>query len=204
MAKVYSIDEIVPVIDPSAFVHPEAVLIGDVIVGPDCYIGPCACLRGDLGRIRLEQGSNIQDTCVVHSFPEKDVIIEPDVIVGHGAVVHGCVIKRNVLIGINAVIMDNVVIGENVLIAAGALVPAGMQIPPDSLVAGIPARVVRKLTETELDWKSEGVDVYQRLAVRSKNSMKRVAPLSSEEQDRGRVAASRTDSVPLDEMKLSG
>ena len=125
----------------------------------------------------------------MHSFPEKDVIIEQDVIVGHGAVVHGCVIKRKALIGINAVIMDNVVVGENVLIAAGALVPAGMKIPSHRLVAGMPARVVRKLTDTELDWKSEGTDVYQSLAIRSKNTMKRVEPLSSQEQDRGRVAA---------------
>ncbi len=124
MAKVYSLEGIVPVIDPSAFVHAEAVLIGDVIVGPRCYIGPCACLRGDFGRIRLEAGVNVQDTCVIHSFPEVDVIIEEDGHIGHGSVIHGCIVKKNALVGMNSVVMDNAVIGENSLVAACSFVKA--------------------------------------------------------------------------------
>ena len=107
--RVYAIDGIVPVVDPTAFVHPTAVLIGDVIVGPGCYVGPCASLRGDFGRLILERGANLQDTCVMHGFPGTDTVVEEDGNVGHGAVLHGCRIGKNALIGMNAVIMDNAV-----------------------------------------------------------------------------------------------
>lgn len=127
--KVYAIDGIVPVVDPSAYVHPSAVLIGDVIVGPGCYVGPCASLRGDFGRLILERGSNLQDTCVMHGFPGTDTVVEEDGHVGHGAVLHGCRVGRNALIGMNAVIMDNAVIGESSIVAASAFVKAGAEIP---------------------------------------------------------------------------
>lgn len=110
--RVYAIDGIVPVVDPTAYVHPSAVLIGDVIVGPGCYVGPCASLRGDFGRLILEAGANLQDTCVMHGFPGTDTVVEENGHVGHGAVLHGCRVGRNALIGMNAVIMDNAVIGE--------------------------------------------------------------------------------------------
>jgi phenylacetic acid degradation protein len=203
MAKVYSLEGIVPVIDPSAFVHAEAVLIGDVIVGPGCYIGPCACLRGDFGRIRLEAGVNVQDTCVIHSFPEVDVIIEEDGHIGHGSVIHGCIVKKNALIGMNSVVMDNAVIGENSLIAACSFVKAGMRIPPCKLAGGIPARVIRDLSEDEIAWKSTSTRLYQRLAVRSITTMKPEEPLPYEESNRGRVLASRAEQVSLD-IKKSG
>ena len=203
MAKVYSLEGIVPVIDPSAFVHPEAVLIGDVIVGPGCYVGPCASLRGDFGRIRLGAGVNVQDTCVIHSFPEVDVIIEEDGHIGHGSVIHGCIIKKNVMVGMNAVIMDNVVIGESSLVAASSFVKAGMKVPPRTLVAGVPAKMIRTLSEEEIAWKSTSTRLYQRLAVRSMSTMKPAEPLPCEEQNRGRVLASRADQVPLN-IKKSG
>ncbi len=203
MTKVYSIEGIVPVIDPSAFVHADAVLIGDVIVGPGCYIGPCACLRGDYGRIRLEEGVNIQDTCVIHSFPEVDVIIEKDGHIGHGAVIHGCIIKKNAMVGMNCVVMDNAVIGESSLVAASSFVKAGMSVPPFTLVAGIPAEVIRRLSQEEIEWKSTATKLYQRLAVRSLATMKAEQPLPCEEQDRRRVSASSADLVSLD-IKKSG
>ena len=109
----YEFEGIRPVVDPTAFVHPTAVLIGDVIVGPLCFIGPGASLRGDLGRILLNEGCNVQDNCVMHCFPGKDVVVEPDGHIGHGAVLHGCTIKRNALVGMNSVIMDDAVIGED-------------------------------------------------------------------------------------------
>jgi len=114
----YEIDGLVPVIDPSAYVHPTAVLIGDVIVGPRCYVGPAASLRGDFGRLVLHEGSNLQDTCVMHGFPSSDTVVAPDGHIGHGAVLHGCVIERNALVGMNAVVMDEAVIGESSIVAA--------------------------------------------------------------------------------------
>jgi phenylacetic acid degradation protein len=174
MPKIYSLDGKAPVIDPTAFVHPEAVLIGDVEVGPGCYIGPCACLRGDFGPIRLEAGATVQDTCVIHTFPGQEARIETGGLVGHGAVIHGCTIKKNALVGINAVVMDRAVVGENALVAAGALVRAGQEIPAGRLAAGVPAKVIRALTVEELAQKLAGIQLYQALAIRSLKAMKPV------------------------------
>ena len=132
MANVCAIDGIVPVVDPSAFVHPTAVLIGDVIVGPRCYVGPLASLRGDFGRLMLGEGANIQDTCVMHGFPNSDTVVEENGHIGHGAVLHGCRIGRNVLVGMNAVVMDGAEIGENSIVAAVAFVKAKTTIPPEA------------------------------------------------------------------------
>lgn len=148
--RVYAIDGIVPVVDPTAFVHPTAVLIGDVIVGAGCYVGPCASLRGDFGRLVLEPGANLQDTCVMHGFPGTDTVVGEDGHIGHGAVLHGCKVGRNALIGMNAVIMDNAVIGESAMVAACAFVRAGVEIAARSLAAGMPARVIRNLSDEEI------------------------------------------------------
>ena len=121
MPKVYAIDGIVPVVDPSAYVHPSAVLVGDVIVGPRAYIGPGASLRGDFGRIVVEEGANIQDTCMLHGFPGKDTVVGAESTIGHGAVLHGCVVERGALIGMNAVVNDNAVVGEDAMVAALAI-----------------------------------------------------------------------------------
>ena len=148
--RVYAIDGIVPVVDPTAFVHPTAVLIGEVIVGAGCYVGPCASLRGDFGRLVLEPGANLQDTCVMHGFPGTDTVVGEDGHIGHGAVLHGCKVGRNALIGMNAVIMDNAVIGESAMVAACAFVRAGVEIAARSLAAGMPARVIRNLSDEEI------------------------------------------------------
>ena len=141
MVKVYSIDGVTPVIDPTAFVHPSAVLIGDVIVGPGVFIGPCASLRGDFGRLVIRAGANFQDCCVMHSFPGGDCVVEEEGHIGHGAILHGCLIKRNAMVGMNAVVMDRAVVGESALVAASCLVGAGMEIPPRTLVAGVPGSI---------------------------------------------------------------
>ena len=185
--KVYAIDGIVPVVDPTAYVHPSAVLIGDVIVGPDCYVGPCACLRGDFGRLILERGSNLQDTCVMHGFPGTDTVVEEDGHIGHGAVLHGCRVGRNALVGMNAVIMDNAVIGESSIVAAAAFVKAGVEIPPRMLVAGMPAKAIRPLSDEEIRWKSSGTATYQDLTRRSLATMEETAPLTAMEADRKRI-----------------
>lgn len=185
----YSIEGVTPVVDPSAYVHPSAILIGDVIVGPDCYIGPCAALRGDFGRIILQRGANVQDTCVVHGFPSADTVIEENGHIGHGAVLHSCVVKRDALVGMNAVVMDEAEVGEKSIVAASAFVRAGMKIPPRSLVAGVPAKVLRELSEEEIAWKLEGTLTYQDLTRRCLTSMKEVEPLTAVEPDRPRVKA---------------
>lgn len=185
----YAIEGVVPVVDPSAYVHPTAVLIGDVHVGPGCYVGPAACLRGDFGRVVLEAGSNVQDTCVIHGFPERDTVVRENGHIGHGAVLHSCVVGRDALVGMNAVVMDEAVVGERTIVAACAFVPAGMQIPDASLVAGVPARVKRPLTEQEIAWKREGTLTYQDLTRRCLATMEEVAPLARAEADRSRLKA---------------
>lgn len=191
MAQVYEIDGIVPVIDPTAFVHPTAVLIGDVIVGPRCYIGPVASLRGDFGRLILGEGANLQDTCVMHGFPNTDTVVEEDGHIGHGAVLHGCRIGRNALIGMNAVVMDGSEVGAESIVAAMAFIKANTTIPPRSLVAGVPARVVRSVTDDEVAWKSQGTATYQELAVRSLKTLRPAEPLAEVEPDRRRLDVSQ-------------
>jgi len=199
MPKVYSIDGIVPVVHPSAFVHESAVLIGDVIVGARAYIGPCACLRGDFGRIVVEEGANIQDTCMLHGFPGKDTVVGAEATVGHGAVLHGCVLRRGALVGMNCVVNDNAEVGEEAMVAAMAFVKAEARIPPRSLAAGIPARVLRELTAEEIQWKKDNMHLYQQLAQRSSKTMQRVEALTAPEPGRQRIDI--PGSIPLSELK---
>src|SRR5947207_2363652 len=187
MPKVYSIDGITPVVDPSDFVHPSAVLIGDVIVGARVYIGPAAYLRGDFGRIVVEEGANIQDTCMLHGFPGKDTVVGAEVTVGHGAVLHGCVVRRGALIGMNCVVNDNAEVGEDAVVAALAFVKAEAKVPARALVAGIPAKVLRQLSEQELTWKKDNMQLYQQLAERSMATMKEVEALTQVEPGRKRI-----------------
>lgn len=193
----YEINGIVPVVDPTAFVHPTAILIGDVIIGPRCYVAPAASLRGDFGRIVLEAGSNLQDGCVMHGFPGTDTVIGEDGHIGHGAVLHGCVVERNAMVGMNAVVMDEAVIGESSIVAACAFVKAGVRIPPRSLAVGTPAKVVRTLTDDEIEWKRAGTRSYQELTQRSLQTMVEVQPLRAIEPDRKRIDIALQDVVPL-------
>jgi phenylacetic acid degradation protein len=181
---VYSLDGIIPVVDTTAFVHPMAVLIGDVLVGPRCYVGPGASLRADIGRIRVAAGSNIQDNCVVHTFPGKEVVLEADAHIGHGAVLHGCRIRARALVGMNAIVMDDAVVGEEALVGAASFVRAGFVVPPRTLVLGTPARVVRELSAEEIQWKARGTREYQELAVRCLKALRECAPLTAPEANR--------------------
>jgi phenylacetic acid degradation protein len=183
----FSFEGVVPVIDPAAFVDPAATVIGDVIVHARCYVGPGAVLRGDLGRLILHAGSNVQDRCVLHTYPGCDVIVEEDGHIGHGATLHGCTVKRNALIGINAIVLDDAVIGEAAMVAAGAVVPAGFVVPPRTLVAGVPARIRRTLSDDEIAKKAEGTRIYQDLAARSLRTLMPCAPLAAAEPNRARV-----------------
>ena len=183
----YEIDGLVPVVDPSAHVHPAAVLIGDVWVGPGVYVGPCASLRGDFGRLVLEAGSNVQDNCTLHGFPGADTVVEADGHIGHGAVLHGCVVRRGALVGMNAVVMDEAEIGEQAIVAASAFVRAGFKVPPRTLVAGVPGKVLRELTAQEIAWKHDGTLVYQALVPRCHASLREVQPLAADDRGRRRL-----------------
>lgn len=123
----YAFEGLIPVVHPDAFVHPSAVLIGDVIVGAGVYIGPLASLRGDYGRLILEAGSNLQDGCIMHGYCDTDTIVHENGHIGHGAILHGCVVGRDALVGMNSVIMDGAVIGEESIVAAMSFVKAGFQ-----------------------------------------------------------------------------
>lgn len=203
MARVYAWDSIVPVIDPAAFVHPDAVVIGDVLIGPACYVGPGAVLRGDFGRIVMERGSNLQETCVVHAFPGRDVVIEEAGHIGHGAVLHGCHIGRNAMVGMNAVVMDEAVVGEDSVVAAMAFVKAGAVIPPRSLAVGSPAKVLRALSDTEIAWKSQGTAIYQRLALEARDRLRPATPLTAPEADRRRAEAPAHDPKILSRLSAA-
>ena len=186
----YSIDGVIPVVDPTAYVHPTAVLIGDVIVGPRCYVGPCASLRGDFGRIVLEEGVNVQDNCCIHGFPEDDTVVEVNGHIGHGAILHSCIVRRDALVGMNAVVMDRAEVGAQAIVAASSFVPAGVKLPARSLAAGIPAKVRRELSDEEIAWKLEGTRAYQNLTERSLASLREVTPLERVEAQRPRLPQS--------------
>ena len=200
MTRVYAFEGMIPVIKQGAFVHPDAVLIGDVIIESRCFIGPCAVLRGDFGRIEIHQGANVQDNCVVHSFPGRSVIVEEDGHIGHAAVLHACTIKRNALVGMNATVMDNAIVGQSAFVAANSFVKAGFEVPDNTLVAGVPARVIKQMGEAEISWKSSATAEYQNLAPRCLDSMKAVESLTEEEPDRPR-AAEKAHVKPLSELK---
>jgi phenylacetic acid degradation protein len=199
MPSVYAIDGIVPIVDPSAFVHPSAVLIGDVIVAAGAYVAPCASLRGDFGRIVVEEGANVQDHCMMHGFPGKDTVAGAEATIGHGAIVHGCVVQRGALVGMNCVVNDNAEVGEDAIVAALAFVKAEARIPPRMLAAGIPARVLRELSAEELRWKRDNMLLYRQLAIRSRATMKQVEALTRPEPARRRIDIPQA--VPLSELK---
>ena len=177
MPKVYALDGVIPVVDPSAFVHESAVLIGDVIIGPGCYVAPCASLRGDFGQIRLGEGSNIQDNCVVHCFAGGETSIGVYASIGHGAVLHGCTEGDRALVGMNAVVMDGAVIGEHAIVAALAFVRANFEVPDHTIVAGAPARILREITEDETTWMVDANADYLGSRDRSNESLELVEAL---------------------------
>ncbi len=185
--QVYSFEGVTPVIDPSAYVHPGATLIGDVIIGPGCFVAAGAVLRGDFGRIVMERESNLQDNCTVHSLPDFDCVIAEHGHIGHGAVVHGARIGRGVLVGMNSVVMDRAVIGEYTMIAAMSFIKIGGEVPPRVLVSGVPGRVVRELSEADIARKARGTGMYIELARRCLAGEVPATPLTRVAPDRPRT-----------------
>jgi phenylacetic acid degradation protein len=173
----YSFNGIRPVVHASSFVHPQAVVTGDVRIGKDCYIGPGAALRGDWGTIILENGCNVQENCTIHMFPGLTVLLKEGSHIGHGAIIHGATIGRNCLVGMNSVLMDHVQIGDESIVGALTFIKEGTIIPPRSLVAGNPGKIIRAVSDEQLNWKTEGTRLYQQLPAHCKNELKKCQPL---------------------------
>lgn len=159
----YSFKGFKPVVDPTSFVHPQAAVTGNVIIGKNCYVGPGAALRGDWGGIILEDGCNVQENCTIHMFPGLTVTLRAGAHIGHGAVIHGAIIGKNCLVGMNSVVMDHVYLGDESIVGALSYVPEGMRIPPRSLLAGIPAKIIKPVSDEMIAWKTKGTSLYQAL-----------------------------------------
>ena len=180
----YAYQGITPVVDPSSYVHPLASLIGDVIVGPGCFIAPGASLRGDFGRIVVEGDSSIQDSVTVHANQLRDTVIKRGATIAHGSIIHGCEIGENALIGMNAVILDNAIIGDENLVAALALVKSDTVTPPRSLVVGNPAKVVKTFEPHQVTWRNNGEGEYQKLARAARTGLVEAQPLREANAER--------------------
>lgn len=181
---IYQFNDIIPVVHPSAFVHPQACVTGNVIIGKDVYIGPGAALRGDWGQIIIEDGCNVQENCTIHMFPGATVLLKEGAHVGHGAIVHGATLGKNCLIGMNAVIMDNVLLGDECIVGALAFIKADAIFESRSLIVGNPAQKIKDVSDEMMKWKTEGTKLYQQLPQELHHSLKICEPLTSIPENR--------------------
>jgi phenylacetic acid degradation protein len=187
--SIFAFEDFIPVIHESAFIHPNATVTGNVVIGRDVYVGPGAAIRGDWGGIVIEDGCNVQESCTIHMFPGVTVVLEAAAHIGHGAVVHGARIGANALIGMNAVVMDNAHVGAGSIVGALCFVPAEMQIPPRKVVVGNPAKIVKDVSDEMLAWKTSGTALYQSLPKRLHATLREVAPLRERPGDAPRTSA---------------
>jgi carbonic anhydrase/acetyltransferase-like protein (isoleucine patch superfamily) len=176
----YQFNGIKPVVHPSSFVHPQATVTGNVVIGKDVYIGPGCALRGDWGKIVIEDGCNVQENCTVHMFPGVTVLLKEAAHIGHGAIIHGATIGRNCLVGMNAVIMDEVELGDESIVGALSFIKQGEKIPPRSLVVGNPSKVIRQVSDDMIAWKTEGTGLYQQLPQQCFDTLQPCEPLREE------------------------
>jgi phenylacetic acid degradation protein/carnitine operon protein CaiE len=174
----YAFKGFIPVVHPSAFVHSQATVTGNVIIGAHCYIGPGAALRGDWGGIVLEDGCNVQENCTIHMFPGVAVLLRQGAHIGHGAIIHGATIGRNCLVGMNAVIMDKVELGDECIVGALTFIKEGEEIPPRSLVVGNPHRIVKQVSDEMIAWKTKGTQLYQTLPAEMQQHAEPCEPLN--------------------------
>ena len=182
----YSFKGFRPVIHESSFVHPEAAVTGNVIIGKNCYIGPGAALRGDWGGIIIEDGCNVQENCIIHMFPGVTVLLKGSSHIGHGAIIHGATIGKNCLVGMNAVIMDNVELGDECIVGALSFIKEGEKIPSRSVLVGNPAKIIKQVTDEMIDWKTKGTQLYQQLPKEMFEEWKACEPLREIPADRPR------------------
>jgi phenylacetic acid degradation protein len=174
---IYSFKGMVPVIHESAFIHPQATVTGNVVIGKHVYIGPSAALRGDFGKIIIGDGSNVQENCTIHMFPGVTVVLGENCHIGHGAIVHGASLGNNILVGMNSVIMDEVTIGDDCIIGALCFIKANEKIPARSMVVGNPGKIIKEVTDEMIAWKSKGTEIYQNLAQECQSSLVECLPL---------------------------
>jgi phenylacetic acid degradation protein len=173
-----------PVVKPSSFIHPQACVTGNVIIGENVYVGPGAAIRGDWGQIIIEDGCNVQENCTIHMFPGTTVLLKKGAHIGHGAIIHGGTIGENCLIGMNSVIMDDVVIEDECIVGALCFVPGKMHIPKRSLVVGNPAKIIKQVSDDMINWKTTGTALYQALPMEMHESYKACEPLTEIEENR--------------------
>ena len=176
-AMFYSFKEFIPVVNESSFVHTQAVVTGNVIIGKNVYIGPGAMLRGDWGAIVIEDGCNVQENCIIHMFPGRTVLLKEAAHIGHGAIIHGATIGRNCLVGMNAVIMDEVELGNECIVGALTFIKQGEKIPARSLVAGNPGKIIKQVSDEMINWKSKGTQLYQSLPKEMHDNWRQCEPL---------------------------
>ncbi len=193
---IYSFNGVTPAIETGAYVHPDAVLIGDVFVLAGAFVAPLATMRGDFGRLILGEGANLQEHCCMHGFPGTDTVVEEGGHIGHGSILHGCHVGKSSIIGMNSTILDNAVVGENCIIGAGSVVTANTKIPHDKLALGSPAKVIRALTEDEINWKAQGIKEYQNLAKIYPLEMKEAKASTEIDFDRPRLNLSHYGQKP--------
>lgn len=183
---IYSFKGFIPVVHETSFVHPQAAVTGNVIIGKHCYIGPGAALRGDWGAIIIEDGCNIQENCTIHMFPGTTVLLKEASHIGHGAIIHGATIGRNCLVGMNTVIMDHVILGDECIVGALSFIKEGDVFEPRSLIVGNPAKKIKEVSDEMISWKTKGTQLYQQLPVAMQNEWKQCEPLPEIEPDRPR------------------
>ena len=181
---IFEFDGFKPVIDESSFIHPQANVTGNVIIGKNVYVGPGAAIRGDWGKIIIEDGCNVQENCVIHMFPGTTVTIKKNAHLGHGCIIHGAEIGENSLIGMSAVIMDNAIIGKEAIIGALAMVPSKMVIPQRKIAVGNPAKIIKEVSDDMIKWKTKGTELYQQLPKDCKDSLVECKPLRKTEKGR--------------------
>jgi len=181
---IYSFHDIIPVIHGSSFIHPQAAVTGNVIIGKDVYVGPGAAIRGDWGQIIIEEGCNVQENCTIHMFPGVTVLLKAGAHIGHGAIIHGATIGANCLIGMNAVIMDNVILGDECIVGALSLIKADEVFESRSLIVGNPAKKIKDVSDEMIQWKTEGTKLYQQLPKEMFENWKACEPLRSIPADR--------------------
>lgn len=181
---VYKFKGFIPVVDPSSFIHPQAVVIGNVVIGKDVYIGPGAAIRADWGGIEIHDGCNVQENCTIHMFPGVTVVLEKAAHIGHGAIIHGARIGTNSMIGMNSVIMDNCIIGAESIVGALTFIKANTEIPPRSLVVGNPAKIIKQVSDNMIEWKTKGTKLYQSLPAECASELEACEPLRSMPENR--------------------